>query len=264
VWLPFELLRRYCFKLGIDLKLPFIPLPIKLPRGSVVIWRLKTGLGVFGLLRDIWVYEEYGLPKEFQHRGWKPYVVIDGGAHVGIYSLYAAKVLNANYIVAIEPENENFRLLLLNLIKNKVRGIYLKVALYRDGIVKLKKDLASVAHSIVAKPKKPCGIESVRSISLRTLVKLLRTYHNIEQIDILKLDVEGVETILLKDSLDLLKSHEICLLLIDLTDVLRIHGLAEAKKLIELLLSIGYRVKIRRVGEQEVVLIATSLQCIGP
>jgi len=261
LWIPLELLRRFYFRFGIDVRLPLL-VPIKLPKGLQIIWRPKTGLEIFGLLRDIWIYEEYALPKEIHLKRWEPHVVVDGGAHVGIFSLYAAKILRAKYVVAIEPEGENFRLLLQNLVKNKVQGLCLKVALHKDGLVSLRKHLASVAHSIVAAPKRSWGIELVRSISLRTLLKLLYKLYGIEQIDVLKLDIEGAEIPLLQDSEDLLKHRRILLLFIDLSDTLRIHGIVKAMEIIKLLSSSGYKVKIRKVGSQEIVLVAAIPNCI--
>ena len=261
LWIPLELLRRFCLRFSIDVRLPLL-VSIKSPKGLQIIWMPRTGSEIFGLLRDIWVYEEYALPRELCHKEWEPHIVIDGGAHVGVFSLYAAKILRAKYIVAIEPEGENFRLLLQNLTKNKVKGLCLKVALYKDSIVPLRKDLASIAHSVVATPKRFQGIELVRSISLHTLLKLLYKLCGVEQIDILKLDIEGAEISLLQDSEDLLKHHKILLLFIDLSDTLRVHGIEKAMEIIKLLSSSGYKVKIRKAGNQEIVLTAVSPKCI--
>ena len=50
-------------------------------------------------------------------------VVIDGGAHIGLYAIAAAKLMEGNgTLVAFEPDPRNFPILQRNILSNKVQS----------------------------------------------------------------------------------------------------------------------------------------------
>jgi FkbM family methyltransferase len=121
-------------------------------------------------------------------------IVIDCGAHIGLYSLKMAK--SSKKVISIEPEKRNFRFLTLNIRLNKLMGkIYpLKVAISdKDGFTTLFITRHSGTHSVF-RADGAYRAESVKTVTLDTLIRKLRS----DSIDVLKLDIEGAELLALK------------------------------------------------------------------
>lgn len=120
----------------------------------------------------------------------KKMAVIDLGAHVGIYSLYAALKNKNAKIYAFEPDSDNFKQLCRNIKINKLED---RIFPFKKAISKENKkmnfylhDRSSRAHSIFEKSKNKVV---VNSINLSKIFKILK----IKNCDILKVDIEGAE-----------------------------------------------------------------------
>ena len=129
----------------------------------------------------------------------KKSIVIDAGASIGKYTLLAAR--NASNVISLEPEKSNFSLLKKNLLLNKFRNVKaINFALARRaGNFPFYISEDSSTHSLYSK-KNASQVNScvVKSI---TLDKLLDT-NNIDQVDLLKMDIEGAELEVLEQSLN--------------------------------------------------------------
>lgn len=110
-------------------------------------------------------------------------IVLDIGAHIGLFSVMASRI--AKKVYSFEPEPENFNLLLTNIRLNSIKNIEAinKAVSKKTGTAKLR---IGVDESECSLDKK--GID-VATISLKDFFD---TY-NIKKIDFLKMDCEGSE-----------------------------------------------------------------------
>ncbi len=149
---------------------------------------------------DVQVFNDIYLRQEF---GWKlsssPKVIIDAGAYTGLStSFFATQCPNA-MIIAIEPDEDNFRLLVRNTARYaNVHTV--RAALWAEsGSVSLV-DPGSGAWGL--RLLESNGSDTVtteaipalrsRSIQAVTITDIMRDFH-LDKIDLLKIDVEGSE-----------------------------------------------------------------------
>jgi len=132
-------------------------------------------------------------------------VVIDVGAHVGIFTLKATQ--EAKLVIAVEPEPHNYRLLKYNVTMNNIsNAICLNTALANfNGYIDLYIDRNSLGHSVVPELRKRFVSKRkirVKAMKLDSLVKEL----GLEKVDFIKIDVEGAELNVLEGALETLRS----------------------------------------------------------
>jgi len=163
------------------------------------IFILRSG-GDLGILEHIYIDEDYDRLCR-PHRGW---IVIDIGAHVGLYALKAARTVGkSGLVVAIEPDPENFRILKWNIRINRLRNVIpLRVAVADfNGYAKLYIDkIGKGGGSIISR----VSDEFIEVICL-TLDRLLE-YLRLRNVDLIKIDVQGAEYMVLKGAKKVLKS----------------------------------------------------------
>jgi FkbM family methyltransferase len=121
-------------------------------------------------------------------------VVVDVGAHVGKYTLYASKLAKNGKIIAVEPNKESFKTLIENLKLNDCINVKAYNVAAFDKKCKLK--------FWIVKDERRCSVTEKRSNSFKMvcavpLSQILRD-NKIEKIDWIKIDVEGAEIEVLK------------------------------------------------------------------
>jgi len=121
-------------------------------------------------------------------------VVVDAGANVGIFSIWAAGKLPDSHIVAVEPCPETFARLRHNLWINNLepRVEPLQLALTaQSGERIMSIDAESPRRRLIPTDAKieDKRVVTVTSVSLADLMNRLK----LEQIDLLKIDIEGSE-----------------------------------------------------------------------
>lgn len=120
----------------------------------------------------------------------RPFVFIDIGANVGLFSLFVAATARSARIVAIEPEPGNFERLRFNVDAN--RGLPIKVLALalgeRDGEVAIVLNRRDRGGTRMASP----GASGAVTVRCRPLVDVVRE-EKLAAIDALKIDVEGAE-----------------------------------------------------------------------
>mgnify|MGYP001246578164 FL=1 len=136
-------------------------------------------------LTNVWMINEYKIEK-FKIN--KNDIIIDVGAHIGLFSLLASKSCFAGKIFSYEPINENFEMLMQNIKSNKLKNIVpFNLAVSKNtSNVKLFLDKDESAHSIF---QKNTSYVTVESISLQKIFD----DNDINFCKILKLDCEGAE-----------------------------------------------------------------------
>jgi FkbM family methyltransferase len=134
-----------------------------------------------------------------------PINVIDVGANLGYYScLFSLKSSINSRIIAIEPDNENFNILLKNIELNSLKNINAKRVAVGDisGPAHIKKYKTSNRgkHQLV----KGAAIDNnVEAVTLDDL--LIENFRPNEKIDFLKIDIEGYELRALRGAQEMLK-----------------------------------------------------------
>jgi FkbM family methyltransferase len=168
-------------------------------------------------------------------------VMVDIGANIGGYSLFAAALMGPRArVIAIEPQPEIFERLVYNIRQNdfsSVKALNCAVA-DRDGEITLfvaAKNRGETSMRIVT--------DDVAGVQLRVegraLMSLLE-HEQVQRIDVMKLDVEGAEDLILEPFIQHAPDHVLPrLLLMEYS-----HARGESD-LMRLLVSRGYREVMR-------------------
>ena len=141
------------------------------------------------ILKEVWIrkiYDQFGIKVE------EGDTVIDIGAHVGIFSIYAAELSKSGKVYAFEPFLENFSM----LQKHKTLNNKTNLLIYNLGvtgtkgkrILNLSTDNNTGGHSLHLKSNSENKIE-IETIILSEFCNQME----IDKIDFLKLDCEGAE-----------------------------------------------------------------------
>jgi FkbM family methyltransferase len=144
------------------------------------------------LFEEIFIYEVY----KFASVKSNP-IIVDCGSNIGISILYFKKIFPSSRILAFEPDYETFRLLEMNVLKNKITGISLfNLALSdTDGEALLyKRNLFPGNLSMGLIPS------SDNRFSQTVLSGKLSDYVS-ENVDLIKIDTEGSELKIVEDLL---------------------------------------------------------------
>lgn len=169
---------------------------LKMVKKPYIFFKLKNGL-IFKLrsknndrviFNQIWLTKTY-TPKEFKIK--EDDVVIDIGAHIGLFSILAAKSASRGKIYAFEPSEENFNLLKENIDLNKLSNLELinKAVAKESGAREfaLSKD-DPAGHAIPYEETNRRKVD-VQTTSLDDFFE----ERNINKVDFLKMDCEGAE-----------------------------------------------------------------------
>ncbi len=147
---------------------------------------------------------------------------IDVGAHVGRYSIMAAKRIGSlGRVIAIEAHPETFELLNKNIKLNGLANVTTinAVATSEKGKVKLflpgQDSGLTVYNTIMINRAKPT--ENFLEVEANTLDNILSEY-SMHRVNYLKIDVEGAELEVLKGAVNTLSSNK------DITLVVEVHG----------------------------------------
>ena len=134
-------------------------------------------------------------------------VVIDVGAHIGCFTLKAAKEVSPEgEVVSFEPSSENFKYLTLNVGSNNYENVeLLNVAAGSEpGMAKLHLGIRRGTNSFFSDGTvERVGIEEVCIRTLDSVADELK----LRKISFLKIDVEGFELEVLKGAQNILASN---------------------------------------------------------
>jgi len=128
------------------------------------------------------VYEQFSSPGEGD-------IVIDVGAHAGMFTMKAAKLVGDNgLVVAIEPEPRNLSLLQRNIESHGLTNVkVISKAIYNEKTtVRLYLQDLSVHHSLYYRSRDYIEVEAD---SLDNIISKL----GLDRVDFIKIDVEGAE-----------------------------------------------------------------------
>jgi len=179
-------------KLGIDffrMKNFTLPNSIILDN-NLVILDLPQFTGVNELFRDIVLDDEYYL-KFLSNRRIQIKTIADIGANVGIFAIAARLAFSYAEIHCYEPNNENFKFLNRN-------GKTLNLKTFNEAVSNLD-GMCSLSKSTTHDTSARISNSDDGDIILSSLRSVLNRFNG-KQIDLLKLDCEGSEFEILKDT----------------------------------------------------------------
>jgi FkbM family methyltransferase len=164
-----------------------VQLTIQDVRGSLA---LRGGTSDRATFQKVFLEREYDLDL-----GFVPRVVIDGGANVGYASVYFAQSFPEALVLAVEPEPENFRLLVSNTTAYRNIRCFNYALWPRRTRVAIENPGDNPDAFRVTEGADRSGSYTVQTISIPELLKQAGA----ESIDLLKLDIEGAEKELFED-----------------------------------------------------------------
>jgi len=149
-------------------------------------YKIRVGTADRPIMNEVLIRNEY-IPKGFEIG--EDDIVVDIGAHIGFFSLMAAKYAKNGRVYSFEPMPESFALLKHNI---KINGLKNVTAIRKA--VSNKKERRKLfidttctgAHSLYVKTKKAVEVETT---AFNDFVKEYRIKH----INFLKMDCEGAE-----------------------------------------------------------------------
>jgi FkbM family methyltransferase len=145
---------------------------------------LRTYAGDIRMFYELFWERIYWLPPTVLAT---PLVIVDAGANIGMAALYFSIVYPQARIYCIEPDAANFKLLQKNLGSGQERITLFEAALYdRDGEVGLA--MERWAYNSKIDEHGDCQV-LVSAVTLDTILDRFQ----LEQIDLLKIDIEGAE-----------------------------------------------------------------------
>ena len=136
-------------------------------------------------LTHVWLIEEY---KKENFEIKQNDVVIDVGAHIGLFTIYASQFCTNGKIYSFEPVTENYQLLLDNIKLNNLNYVtsFNQAISNSNDSIELFLNNDESGHSMFSKSSKSVKIDS---ISLQTFFD----ENQINHCNFLKLDCEGAE-----------------------------------------------------------------------
>lgn len=147
-------------------------------------YRLVDSTGTLpGTLAQVFIRRQYGSVERFR-------VIVDIGANIGSFTIYAAQSNLHARIFCFEPEQRNFALLEQNI---KINGLEGRVSAFQCAVASDAgaRELtvgASTLNSFHALP----GHTEHRTVNCTTLRNILTSLH-LDTIDLLKMNCEGAE-----------------------------------------------------------------------
>lgn len=160
---------------------------LKLRNGFTIL--LRAGTSDRCVFNDLWLERVYDLPG-LRYPTYR--TIIDIGAHIGLYALFAAHASPKAQIYAFEPESENFALLEKNIKNNHLTD---RVHAFAKGIAACEGTL----QLNVMPGRGECNSsyrQMEESFSLQVPVTTLDAVfreQNIDHCDLLKVNCEGEE-----------------------------------------------------------------------
>jgi FkbM family methyltransferase len=143
------------------------------------------------------LYEEIWVRRSYLPAGWRATsdaTVVDIGANVGVFAVWAARCLRAARIVAVEPSAESAAALLANLDRNGVhRASVLQVAVGGTrGDATLRRRGPGAMSTLYERDLYGSDFQPAGTVRVITLDDLFAMFA-IERCDLLKIDAEGAE-----------------------------------------------------------------------
>jgi FkbM family methyltransferase len=162
------------------------------------------------LVRDNHGSDNFILGEVFHHNYYAPppkvrdiKSIVDLGANAGFTSLYYSRLFPEATLIAVEPHPDNATMMRANFLLNNVRAEIVEAAcVVSDGRVQLEIHPMDYGHQIQESTESPKDATrksvGVVGVSMPTLLSKF----NVDEVSILKVDIEGYEKTLLNENAD--------------------------------------------------------------
>lgn len=192
-----QLLLRYAGALPKGLRRPDWEIGLRRPPpvGDIrLVLRDNEGADLF-IYSEVFEHECYALPLRNQ-----PATILDLGANIGLAAIYFARTFPTARVACVEPDPDNFRVLQRNLDLNRVAAVVFAAAAHNeDGAVMMTLAASAYGHRIAdARTHGAAERYEVAAVTVPTLLARLGW----ERIGLVKIDIEGHETVLLAQPCD--------------------------------------------------------------
>lgn len=165
-------------------------------------------------------------------------VFVDVGAHIGGFTLRAAKTCNRGLVVAFEPDPRNYYYLVQNIMINNVNNV-VALALALSGAWKLVEFSVS-KHSVLSSTTDLHKDSTLfKTMVLAAPLDGVAEIMGLSRVDAIKIDVEGAEVEVVKGATRTLQHYKPVLLI-------EIHGEEQYKQVMRYLRMLGYETKVVR------------------
>lgn len=135
-------------------------------------------------------------------------IILDVGANIGIFSIFAAKLMRfKGTIYAFEPEPSNLKTLSLNIKSNNLHNLIASVRAAvsdKSGETMLDTSSSFVAHKIVLPYND--SVKSCIPVNVMTIDDFC-LLNNIHEVDFIKMDIEGHELQAIEGALNTIKKY---------------------------------------------------------
>lgn len=169
-----------------------------------LIITIRRNLWDARILQEVFLEDPYTLGLSL---GVGP-TVVDIGGYIGDFALYAVKRLGASKVIVYEPSMKNFAIMARNIENNQYKGriVAVNMAVSDASEVLMNIDLPDRRQvNVSAYGTDASFLTRVPSVTLKDLLAA----HQLDSVDLLKLDCEGSEyAILLSAPIELFKRIE--------------------------------------------------------
>jgi FkbM family methyltransferase len=145
--------------------------------------------------------------------------VIDGGAHIGFYTLVAARyVRSTGRVFAFEPDPHNFQCLVFNINKN----LYQNVTTFQKSIAEKVRDTilyqssGTISSSLGYRQEVRSFLMGIHIKKLSVRSTTLDTELEGIPVDVVKLDIEGAELLALQGMTKILQKNQSLVLFVEI------------------------------------------------
>jgi FkbM family methyltransferase len=140
-------------------------------------------------LCDTWLIDEVFVKGQFAELGLSsvPNYIIDGGANLGLFTIWVKHCFSNTNVFCVEPDPVNFEILIRNM------QFYNNIKLINAGLWN-KNTTLQVQEEFAGSGKSVVKEDTAGTINAFSINHIMEQY-NIPYIDLLKLDIEGSEKI---------------------------------------------------------------------
>jgi FkbM family methyltransferase len=153
---------------------------------------LRPGRGDLTAFRESWMQKDYTCHGQGLAKGD---TVIDVGANIGCFSLFAAYQVGAmGRVIAVEPNGETYRQLQRNIALNNLQNVLtMPLAVTgQSGVVQLHRHSNALYSSLYQSVDGHANFDEIEEVPAVTFQQLLGG-QGVERCNFLKLDCEGAE-----------------------------------------------------------------------
>jgi FkbM family methyltransferase len=206
------------------------------------------------IVSDLSLYIGYKDKEPFVQRVFQPQIgdtVVDAGAHIGFYTLIAArKVGSQGRVIAVEPDPETFNILRKNVQANNLTNVTVinRALTGSEGERRFFSCLDPIYSGFYTNRQTMINkVIKVKTVKLDTLLSKL----GVTEVDWIKIDVEGAEKELILGATETLRKSGNLHLIVETMDKELLGRLEKSGMVVERLSDIYYHARKRSLTDEE-------------